>query len=99
MAVIYDRSAQIITMGAAESFTAQDTVGAAVRSSTVTIDCLILTATAAGAFVLSIDGAAVTINISANELTKVLPISRTVHIIGLTSGPVGAALVVVLRQK
>jgi len=60
---------------------------------------IVLTGTAAGAFVLTLGKTAITISTGANDFSKVIPVNRTLNYILLTSGPAGAALYAFLEKK
>lgn len=60
---------------------------------------IILTGTAAGSFVLVVGEVTMTITTGANDLSKVIEISRKVNYLKLTSGPAGAKLYALLKKK
>jgi hypothetical protein len=64
-----------------------------------TITSIILTGTAAGSFVFDIDDVALTITTGTADLTKVIPMNKTVNRLELTSGPTGAAMIVFIAEK
>jgi hypothetical protein len=60
---------------------------------------IILTSTAAGSFVLELGNTAMTVTTGTGDLTKMLPVDRTLNYAKLTSGPVGATMYIFLEQK
>jgi len=59
---------------------------------------IILTGTAAGSFVLVVGGVTLTITTGANDLSKIIPVNRTVNYLKLTSGPANAKLYALLKK-
>ncbi len=60
---------------------------------------IVLSGTAAGSFVFTLGNVPLTITTGANDLSKVVPVNRTVNYIKLTSGPTGAVLYAFLKKK
>jgi len=63
------------------------------------VENIVLTGTAAGSFVMEIGNAPMTIVTGANDLTKVIPLNRSINYFKLTSGPAGAAAYLLLEKK
>lgn len=79
----------IVTLAATETMT----------KTNMKVSHIILSGTAAGSFVLVIGGVTLTITTGANDLSKVIPVNRTVNFLELTSGPAGAVLYAFLEKK
>jgi len=60
---------------------------------------IILDATAGGTFVLMVDGFTMNITNTDEHLTVVIPFSRVVNYVQLTSGPIDAVAYVFLERK
>ena len=89
MATIYNPRDGIITLSAGDSYTEDRTP----------IESIILTGTAAGAFVFTLGNAAMTVSTGTADLTKQIGVNRKLNSIGLTSGPAGATMYVLLRKS
>lgn len=63
------------------------------------VENIILTGTAAGSFVLVLGNVTLTITTGANDLSKIVPVNRSLNYVALTSGPTGAAAIVMLEKK
>lgn len=65
----------------------------------MSISHIVLTGTAAGSFVFTIGGTEITITTGTADLSKVVPVGRTVNYAKLTSGPTAAILYVFLKRN
>ena len=89
MATIYNHRDGIITLSAGDSYSEDRTP----------VESILLTGTAAGAFVLTLGNASLTVSTGTADLTKQIGVNRKLNNIGLTSGPAGATMYVFLRKS
>lgn len=90
MAVTFNRGDGIVVLTAALDTIAFDPPAL--------VDQIMLRSTTAGAFVVKLGNASITINNSANALTVPVPVGRYLKSVTLTSGPAGLVLTVFLRK-
>lgn len=89
MATNFNAGEQIVTLSAGDSFSRPK----------MAVESIILRGTAAGTFIITVGNVTMNIDNSANALTVSIPMNRKLNSIGLTSGPAGATMYVLLEQK
>lgn len=63
------------------------------------ISHIVLSSTTAGSFVIVLGNTTLTITTGTNDLSKVIPVNRTLNRIKLTSGPNGVKMYAFLKKK
>ncbi len=86
---ILHEAEQIVELAATETLTKEH----------MRVSNIVLAGTAAGSFVFTLGNTDLTITTGTNDLSKVIPINRSLNYLKLTSGPAGAALYAFLKKE